>query len=498
MAAAIDGFFRRLVDSALNPLLELLSATLLTTPEPLDLPRVAQLWDSSWQLVTASYALVIMAAGVLLMMYETLQNRWGLTQLLPRIVAGFIAGAMSMLVATYAVRLANAMAGAVAGDGVDPDSATATLRELVTTNTTGGPVFALLLSTALVVLIAVLLVTYVVRVSVTIVLIVAAPLALMCHGLPMLEPIARWWWRAFGACLAIQVVQSLTLVTAARVLLSPDGFPAFGTPDRDGLVDLIVALALVGMLVKIPFWLLSACKINPTRSLPATVVRSYLAYKTLSLLKGTNTSTRHHTPATHHLAPARRHSPRIPAAAADPYTRARPGRDGQMMLPLEGVRRIPRHTLASTSAPEITTSTRTPAAGRGRQLQFDFREPDPYKGVRPLRGGQYPLPIEVRRVPPVPARPSTAPAVSPASTRAQVGGGRQLAFEFTPPDPYARIRPGRGGQYPLPIETRRTPAPPPPPPPPPTAGPPPPRRPVRQLHLPLPDLPLRRRKPRKK
>ncbi|WP_228830889.1 response regulator transcription factor, partial [Nocardia cyriacigeorgica] len=48
--------------------------------------------------------------------------------------------------------------------------------------------------------------------------------------MPGLDGIARWWWRSFAACLAIQVVQSLTLVTVLRVLLTPGGWHLFG-PD---------------------------------------------------------------------------------------------------------------------------------------------------------------------------------------------------------------------------------------------------------------------------
>lgn len=68
------------------------------------------------------------------------------------------------------------------------------------------------------------------------------PIALMCHALPQTEGIACWWWKAFGGCLAIQIVQSLTLVTAMKVVLASGGSP-FG-PTRSGLVDLLVALAL--------------------------------------------------------------------------------------------------------------------------------------------------------------------------------------------------------------------------------------------------------------
>uniref|UniRef100_UPI003F4A7790 hypothetical protein n=1 Tax=Nocardia sp. bgisy118 TaxID=3413786 RepID=UPI003F4A7790 len=74
MENAIDGFFQRIVESALNPLLELLSETLLTTPDPGQIPEIGVLWNQSWQLVTALYVLVVMAAGMLLMTRETLQT----------------------------------------------------------------------------------------------------------------------------------------------------------------------------------------------------------------------------------------------------------------------------------------------------------------------------------------------------------------------------------------------------------------------------------------
>lgn len=71
----------------------------------------------------------------------------------------------------------------------------------------------------LVCLLVALLVTYVVRVALTVILIAGAPLALMGHALPQTDGIARWWWKAFGGVLAIQIAQSLALVTAIRLFL---------------------------------------------------------------------------------------------------------------------------------------------------------------------------------------------------------------------------------------------------------------------------------------
>ncbi|WP_280254979.1 hypothetical protein [Nocardia wallacei] len=491
VADAIDGVFQRLVDSGLNPLLELLSRTLLTTPEPGELPRVGELWSSSWQLVLAMYGLLVMAAGILLMVRETLQDRWSLRELLPRLVVGFVAGAMSLVVATQAIRFANALAYALAGDGVDPHSAGAAIRELTATGP-GASFFLILLQVALTVMVLVLLIAYVIRVAVTVILVVAAPLALMCHALPGLDQVARWWWRSFAACLAIQVVQSLVLVTSLRVFLTPGGWNFFG-PNANGIVGLIVGLALMGVLVKTPFWLLSVLKIGQGRTLAGSIVRGYLTYKTLGLLKGATSAASSRAAAPRKPKPV----PRPRARSSDPYARVRATRDGQLMLPLEGVYRVKRKpslAVQPSTAPASKSAARR--APRGQQLAFDFSPPDPYRGIRPGRGGQYPLPITVTRVRPAP--PSPEPASPPAKRASARGGqGTQLAFDFDTPtshDPYARLRPLRSGQYPLPIPITRTrPAPPPRV----VPQPPAPKRPSgRQLHLPLPDLPVRRRAPR--
>lgn len=506
VAEAIDGFFQGLVESALNPLLDLLSHTLLTTPEPGDLPRLGELWDSSWRAMLAIYGLLVMAAGILLMVRETLQTRYSIQDLAPRIVVGFLAGATSLLIASQAIRFANALATSLAGDGLDPDSAGAALRELATitaargiVSPAAGPgIFMLLLELALVVLLVLLLITYVVRVAITIILVVAAPLALMCHVLPGLDAVARWWWRSFAACLAIQVVQSLVLITSLRVFLTPGGWEFFG-PNADGLVSLIIGLALIAVLIKVPFWLLSSMRIGPSggRSMIGSLARGFIAYKTYGLLKGSSSGGGRAAAAT----PAwlsqprlsRQGRPAIPSVPPDPYARVRTTREGQLMLPLEGVRRVRRQPSPAPAGSTTAAPARPARSSRGRQLAFDFTEPDPYRGIRPGPGGQYPLPIPARRVRPSPPAPPQPPAARAAPRRRP----EQLAFDFAEPppaDPYARIRPTRSGQYPLPFPvTRVKPAPPPQNPP----QPPVPARPAgRQLHLPMPDLPVRRRAPR--
>ncbi|TVT23029.1 hypothetical protein FNH05_33225, partial [Amycolatopsis rhizosphaerae] len=162
---------------------------------------------------------------------------------------------------------------------------------------------------------------------------------------------------------------------------------------------------------------------------------------------------------------------------ADPYARTRTTADGQYVLPLTGVARRTRPAAMPKPAP-----TPKPRAARGRQLVLplgdDWPENKPVLG----RDGQYRLPLNVQRVkptsaPPVPHRPG-------AGSRRR--GGKQLQFPF---DPYKGNRPTRSGQYPLPLDGVRRVA---PAKPAPATPPAPPVRPApragQQLRLPL-DLP---------
>ncbi|MEC3915512.1 hypothetical protein [Nocardia sp. CDC160] len=485
-----------MVDSALNPLMDLLSRYMLTTPDPNTLPQIGVLWSSSWQLVLAMYGLVVIAAGILLMFHETLQTRWDWREMLPRLVGGFIAGAMSMVIATEAIRFANGLAMAFAGDHVSTDDASAAFKSMLHVGgpITAVPLFTTFLLQALVIVLAILSITYVIRVAVTVVLIVTAPLAMMCYALPATEPIARWWWRAFSACLAIQVVQSVVLITGLKVFLSPGGWWFFG-PTKTGFTNVIVALAMGWVLMKTPFWLMSALKISPGNGMVSSLVRGFIAYKTMGVLKGTGK-----TPPPQRKKP--KPQPIKPQTPPNPYANVRATRSGQLMLPLNGVKRVPPK--AAPPAPIPHAASIPLAAPQGTQLMLPLPQfhggvnlgPTPQLG----RNGQYQLPIPVQRVP-KPAPPPTTPPVPRSLPGTRSPQPKQLAFDYTvpaTPDPYAGNRPTRSGQYPLPIEVRRAPTPrtsaaSPPARTAPPLTPPASRSAGRQLHLPLPDLPVRRR-----
>ena len=162
-------------------------------------------------LANTCYVLLVTAGGVLLMTNETLQARYTVKDVAPRLVVGMVASNTSLLLVGFGIELANALSRALLGPGVDPAQARATLKAVLVFPLDDANTLLLVAGVVVVVLALVLAASYVLRVAVLVALTVAAPLALACHALPHTEALARWWWRAVTACLAVPVAQSLAL-----------------------------------------------------------------------------------------------------------------------------------------------------------------------------------------------------------------------------------------------------------------------------------------------
>jgi hypothetical protein len=275
---AIDGWFRDLVTSALDPVLTLLGATLLSTPDVTG-GRIGDLWLVALGLANSIFVLFVLAGGIVVMGHETVQTRYALKDIAPRLVVGAIAANASLALAGVGIHLANALSAALLGQGVNAHSATAVLRHLALAPLDAGGIFLILLGLVVAVLAVVLLVTFVVRVAVLVMLVVAAPLALACHALPQTEGAARLWWRAYAGCLAVQVGQALVLITAVRVFFAADGHTALGLSASGSLVDVLVACCLLYVLVKIPGWVARAVFSGRRGSSMVRVVKTAIVYK---------------------------------------------------------------------------------------------------------------------------------------------------------------------------------------------------------------------------
>jgi hypothetical protein len=280
---AINSAFRSIVEAALSPILELIGHTALSTPAISDLPGIGELWNNSWEIVVAAYGLLILLGGIVVMGHESVQTRYSIKEIGPRIPIAFLASALSLFFADKLIRLANGLTLGILGSGVNAPSLGSTLKDAVAGIASGG-LFIILVGLVLVVVGLGLLVVYVVRIVITLILIISGPLFLMCHALPHTDPLARWWWKATAATLGIQVAQALVLITAVRTFLS-GGVNLFGST-MSALGTLVAAIALFFILFKIPFWLLKAVKVSSGRSFLGGLARAYIAAKTFGMVAG--------------------------------------------------------------------------------------------------------------------------------------------------------------------------------------------------------------------
>ncbi|MEV7012680.1 hypothetical protein [Streptosporangium sp. NPDC051022] len=284
----INTWFANLVGLAIKPLLDALAATLLTTPGIDGQGRVQELWQTTLVLANGGFVLFVVVGGILVMGYETVQTRYAFKEILPRLVVAFLAANASFLLASKAIEVANALAQALLGQDFDARRATNAIRFLIVPPG-NSQIFYILLALVAVVLLVALLITFVLRVALTTLLVVAAPLALACHALPQTEGLAQLWWRVFSGLLVIQICQSLTLVTAVRVFFNQGGREIVGLDGSGQLYNLLLALVLLILLVRIPGWVSRAMFLPGGRGRGLGVVRIVryaLAYKLTSPLLG--------------------------------------------------------------------------------------------------------------------------------------------------------------------------------------------------------------------
>jgi hypothetical protein len=276
---AVNGWFRDLVASSLGPLLDMVARTILATPDlTAAQSRVRELWWVSAGIANTCFVLLVTAGGVLVMTHETLQTSYGVKEIAPRLVVAFGAANLSLILAGQVIPLANALARALLGPGVDPAHVQATLRTLTLAPLDTSSGLLILVALVITVMALCLVATYVIRVALLIVLVAGAPLALACHALPKAEGLAYLWWRAFTGCFGIQVGQALVLAMAVRVFFQADRANVLGLQGSAHLVDLIVVGCLLWMLLRIPVWV-SRLVFGRRGSTLVRLAKSYFIYR---------------------------------------------------------------------------------------------------------------------------------------------------------------------------------------------------------------------------
>lgn len=243
---AINDWFQGIIQSALAPVFDLFARTVFSTPELTSQDRLVSLWRISLGIADAALILFALTGGGIVMTSGGVGTRMTAKEALPRLLLAAFTANASLLIVDQVTRLSNAVSAAIVGSGGDPRSVADQLAVLVSGAFTNP--FLGLLGLVVIVLGLFVVATFVLRIAALLVFIAGAPLLLVCHSLPHTEHLARLWWRAIVAALAVPVAQALVLAAALKIVLSSEMLGL----SSGGLVDLVVVSCLLYLILKIP------------------------------------------------------------------------------------------------------------------------------------------------------------------------------------------------------------------------------------------------------
>ncbi|MBT8227134.1 MAG: hypothetical protein HKP61_23275 [Dactylosporangium sp.] len=235
----------------------LLSTSFLVSPDVTALPQVTAIMDTSLTVVNTCYGLAVVVAGLTVMTHGTLQIRYTVGDLLPRLVIGFIAANFARPLCSGVVEFANALTQGLTGDTVASSGSFVYMLTVIGgagRNAGGNGILLIVIGLLLAVLTGMLICAWYIRLGVLIALVAIAPAALACHGLPHTEAVAALWWRAMLGCLGVVTVQAFALHSTLAIFLNPDvNQPALGLPtDPMSLANLLIVVCMLWITIKIP------------------------------------------------------------------------------------------------------------------------------------------------------------------------------------------------------------------------------------------------------
>jgi hypothetical protein len=257
----IDGVLNTITSatlSALNWVLNHLGDNIFHSPDMTGLPQVIYMSSRAQLAANAAMTLIVAVVGLIAMTHGTVQDRRSLKDMLPRMVIGFAMANLANPIFRAVIGAGNAVTEGLAGGSFTNQDSFSAIKRTVSDVTSDPAQFivALVLRELAMWMLVFVVITWLGRLSVLLVVAATGPAALMCHAIPFAEPVARIWWKSLLSCLAVQILQAVTLHMAVATLLVPSAnLPALGLPhDPTGLFNLLIACFLLWMVIRIPKW----------------------------------------------------------------------------------------------------------------------------------------------------------------------------------------------------------------------------------------------------
>lgn len=254
MDGLVSWLAEKVVD-LLGGLLAFLASSMFVSPDVTVLPQVTSIADKSALVVDASFILAIIAVGIVAMVGDSVEVRYGIKELLPRLVVGFVLSAFAVPLTGVLIDIANALTASIAGTTAPTTEAVTFVRARIASAMTdeGSALLMAVIGLLIVVLMFMLVGTWLARIGVLVVLAGIAPVALACYATPWTQGAAELWWRCLLGCLATPTLQAVAFTAGIDLLVDPEAnLPILlGLPSSDA-VSLMLVIVVLWVTIKIP------------------------------------------------------------------------------------------------------------------------------------------------------------------------------------------------------------------------------------------------------
>ncbi len=249
------GWLAETVTDLLGGLLAFLTSSIFVSPDITVLPQVRSIAGNSALVVNACFTVAIIAAGIAVMLGDSVETQYHVKQLVPRLVVGFILSAFAVPLTGVLISIANALTVAMAGESAPTTETIGFVRARVASAMTdpGNALLITVIGLLIVVLMFLLVAGWLVRIGMLVILAGIAPVALACYATPWTQGAATLWWRALLGCLATPTVQAVAFSAGINLLVDPESnLPILlGLPASDAL-NLLLVVVVLWTTVKIP------------------------------------------------------------------------------------------------------------------------------------------------------------------------------------------------------------------------------------------------------
>ena len=253
--SGLVGWLADRVTDLLTGLLAVLTSSIFLSPDVTVLPQVQTIAGKSSLVVGACFILAIIAVGIATMAGDSVELRYTLKQLIPRLVVGFALSTFAVPLTAVLIGVGNALTVSMTGPSAPTTETVRFVRARIAAALTdqGSALLTAVIGLLIVLLLFILCGGWLARVGILIILAGVAPVALACYATPWTQGAAELWWRSLLGCLATPALQAVAFTAGINLLLDPrSALPILlGLPGSD-TVNLLLVIVVLWTTVKIP------------------------------------------------------------------------------------------------------------------------------------------------------------------------------------------------------------------------------------------------------